>query len=37
VRGIPTMMLLDPEGKVLKIAHRVAELQPSLEQKLAKQ
>jgi len=37
VRGIPTMMLLDPEGKVLKVAHRVEELQPSLEQKLARQ
>lgn len=36
VRGIPTMLLVDPEGKVLKIAHRVEELEPLLDQRLAK-
>lgn len=34
VRGIPTMMLIDKEGKVVAVAHRVDELASKLEQLL---
>jgi hypothetical protein len=34
VRGIPTVMLIDREGKVLGVAHRIDELIPELEKQL---
>jgi thiol-disulfide isomerase/thioredoxin len=36
VRGIPTMMAIDKEGKILGVAHQVAALRPLLEKALAK-
>jgi thiol-disulfide isomerase/thioredoxin len=35
VRGIPTMMLVDREGKVVAVAHNIAALTPQLEKLLA--
>lgn len=35
VRGIPTVMLVDREGKVLGVAHRIEQLIPELEKQLA--
>jgi thiol-disulfide isomerase/thioredoxin len=34
VRGIPTMMAIDKEGKILGVAHQVAALQPIIEKAL---
>ncbi len=34
VRGIPTMMVVDKEGKVLGVAHQVAALRPLIEKAL---
>jgi len=34
VRGIPTVMLIDREGKVLGVAHRIDQLLPELEKQL---
>ena len=36
VRGIPTMMLVDKEGKVVAVSHNVASLAPLAEKLLAK-
>jgi thiol-disulfide isomerase/thioredoxin len=35
VRGIPTMMLVDKEGKVVAVSHGVAQLLPLVEKLLA--
>jgi thioredoxin-related protein len=35
VRGIPTMMLIDKEGKVVGVSHGVAPLIPLVEKLLA--
>jgi len=35
VRGIPTMMLIDKEGKIAGVAHNVAELTPLVEKLMA--
>jgi thioredoxin-related protein len=35
VRGIPTMMLVDKEGKIAGVAHNVAALTPLVEKLLA--
>jgi peroxiredoxin len=34
VRGIPTMMVVDKEGKVLGVAHQVQQLVPIIEKAL---
>jgi thiol-disulfide isomerase/thioredoxin len=34
VRGIPTMMVVDKEGKILGVAHQVAALRPIIEKAL---
>jgi thiol-disulfide isomerase/thioredoxin len=35
VRGIPTLMLVDREGKVAAVAHRIEQLQPKIDELLA--
>ena len=34
VRGIPTMMVVDKEGKILGVAHQIAALRPIVEKAL---
>ena len=34
VRGIPTMMVIDRDGKILAVAHRIAELEPTIAKQL---
>ena len=35
VRGIPTLMLVDRDGKVAAVAHRIEQLQPQIEKLLS--
>ena len=36
VRAIPTMMLIDGEGKIVQVANRIEQLRPQIDQLLEK-